>query len=73
MLVTAVSLTWRFNYKLVIRYNPFDDRGSTGQRCRWVALFFVILLNINTDFVEKGKNEREGKRKREREKEGGGV
>lgn len=37
MLVTAtaaaaaVFLVWRFNYKLVIRHNPFDGRGSTGQ------------------------------------------
>lgn len=69
MLVTTVSPAWKFNYKLVIRYNPFDGRGSTGQGCRWVALFFVILLNINTDFVGKGKNGGG----RERRGEGGGI
>lgn len=59
--MTAVSLSWRFNCKLVILHNPFDGRCSTGQGCRWVALFFVILMNINVDFMRKGKN-REGRR-----------
>lgn len=48
------SLAWRFNYKLVIRHNPgLTVDGSTGQRCWWAVLFFVILLNINAALVKK--------------------